>query len=105
MVLVTVGEHQAHDVVHALLDPGEIGEDQVNAGLAFLGEEDTAVHDQKFSPVFQDVMLRPTSPRPPSGITRRAPSSRGAGSLRFSYKDFIVPVCHVRVLLPASGDP
>ena len=55
VVLVTVGEHQAHDVVHALLDPGEIGEDQVNAGLAFLGEEDAAVHDQKFSPVFQDV--------------------------------------------------
>lgn len=49
-------------------------------------------------------MLRPTSPRPPSGITRSAPSSKGAGSLRFSYKDFMMPVCHVGTALPASGD-
>ena len=55
VVLVAVGEDHAHDVVHAVLDPGEIGEDEVDAGLAFLGEEDAAVHDQELAPVLEDV--------------------------------------------------
>ena len=29
---------EADDVVHAILDPGEIRQDEVNAGLCFLGE-------------------------------------------------------------------
>jgi hypothetical protein len=38
VVLVPVGEDEADDVVHAILDPGEIRQDEVNAGLCFLGE-------------------------------------------------------------------
>ena len=55
VVLVAVGEDHAHDVVHAVLDPREIGEDEVDAGLALLGEEDAAVHDQELAPVLEDV--------------------------------------------------
>ena len=55
VVLVTVGEDKADDVVHALFDPGEIRQDQVDAGLGLLGEEDTTVHDQELAPVLEDV--------------------------------------------------
>ena len=55
VVLVAVGEDEADDVVHALFDPGEIRQDQVDAGLGLLGEEDATVHDQELAPVFEDV--------------------------------------------------
>ena len=55
VILVSVGQDQADDVVHALFDPGEIRQDQVDAGLGLLGEEDATVHDQELAPVFEDV--------------------------------------------------
>ncbi len=55
VVLVAVGEDKADDVVHAIFDPGEIRQDQVDAGLGLLGEEDATVHDQELAPVFEDV--------------------------------------------------
>ena len=48
-------EDEADDVVHALFDPGEIRQDQVDAGLALLGEENATVHDQELAPVLEDV--------------------------------------------------
>ena len=46
---------EADDVVHALFDPGEIRQDQVDAGLGLLGEEDATIHDQELAPVLEDV--------------------------------------------------
>ncbi|BAS08305.1 hypothetical protein AHiyo4_17270 [Arthrobacter sp. Hiyo4] len=53
MVLVAVGQDNGHDVVETVLDVGEIGQDQVNAGLGLLREEDTTVHDEQFSVDFE----------------------------------------------------
>ena len=39
VVLVPVGEDQGDDVVHAVLDEGEVGEDEIDAGLVLLGEQ------------------------------------------------------------------
>ena len=59
MVLVAVRQHHADDVIHAILDPREIGKDQVNTRLTLLGEEDAAVHDQELAPVLQNVHVAP----------------------------------------------
>ena len=59
VVLVAVGEDQADDVVHPLLDPREVGQDQVHAGLGLLREEDTAVDDQEFAFELEDVHVAP----------------------------------------------
>ena len=55
VVLVAVGEDEADDVVHAVLDPGEIRQDQVDAGLGLLREENATIHDQELAPVLEDV--------------------------------------------------
>jgi hypothetical protein len=46
VVLVAVREDDAHDVVEAVRDGGEVGEDQVDARLVLLGEEHAAVDDE-----------------------------------------------------------
>ena len=46
VVLVAVGEHDADDVVEAVLDRLEVGQDQVDARLVLLGEEHAAVDDE-----------------------------------------------------------
>ena len=55
VVLVPVGEDEADDVVHAVLNPREIRQDQVDAGLCLFGEENATVHDQELAPVLEDV--------------------------------------------------
>ena len=47
MVLVRVGEHQRLDVVEAVLDVAQVGQDQVDAGLVVGREQHPAVHDQQ----------------------------------------------------------
>ena len=47
VVLVAVGEDDGLDVVEPVLDVGEVGQDQVDAGLVVLGEEDAAVDDEQ----------------------------------------------------------
>ncbi len=46
VVLVAVGQDDADDVVHAVPDVVEVRQDQVDAGLVLLGEEDAAVDDE-----------------------------------------------------------
>ena len=46
VVLVAVREHDADDVVEAVADRAEVGQDQVDAGLVLLGEEHAAVDDE-----------------------------------------------------------
>ncbi len=48
-------------------DGREVGQDQVDARLVVLGEEHPAVDDEQLAAVSSTAMLRPTSPRPPSG--------------------------------------
>ena len=54
VVLVAVGEDDADDVVEAVPDGGEVRQDQVDARLLLLGEEDAAVDDQQLAAVFED---------------------------------------------------
>ena len=54
VVLVAVGEHDGVDAVQPVPDPGEVGEDQVDAGLVLLGEEHPAVDDEQPAGVLED---------------------------------------------------
>jgi hypothetical protein len=59
VVLVPVGEHQSLDVVEAVLDRAEVGQDQVDAGLVVLGEEHPAVDDEQPAAEFEDGHVAP----------------------------------------------
>ncbi len=54
VVFVTVREHDADDVVEALLDRLEVGQDQVDARLVLLGEQHAAVDDEQLALVLED---------------------------------------------------
>ena len=54
VVLVAVGEHDAEDVVEAVADGAEVGQDQVDAGLVLLGEEHAAVDDEELAVDLED---------------------------------------------------
>ena len=54
VVLVAVGQHQRLDLVEAVPDRVEVGEDQVDAGLVVLGEQHAAVDDQQPAVVLED---------------------------------------------------
>ena len=54
VVLVAVGEHQRLDVVEAVPDRVEVGQDQVDARVVLLGEEHPAVDDQQAAVVLED---------------------------------------------------
>lgn len=54
VVLVAVREHDAVDVVEAVPDGREVRQDQVDAGLLLLGEEDAAVDDEQAAVVLED---------------------------------------------------
>ena len=54
VVLVPVGEHDRLDVVEAVQDRREVGQDQVDAGLVDVREEHPAVDDQQLAVVLED---------------------------------------------------
>ena len=54
VVLVAVREHDRVDLVETVPDPGEVGQDHVDAGLVLLGEEDAAVDDEQPAGVLED---------------------------------------------------
>lgn len=54
VVLVAVREDDALDVVQAVPDRGEVRQDQVDARLLLLGEEDAAVDDEQAAAVLED---------------------------------------------------
>ncbi|CAH0327151.1 hypothetical protein SRABI128_05815 [Microbacterium sp. Bi128] len=49
MVFVTVGQDHSDDVLETVLDVGEVRQDEVDAGLGLLGEEDAAVNDEELA--------------------------------------------------------
>jgi hypothetical protein len=53
VVLVAVRQHDRDDVVQAVPDGREVGEDDVDPGLVLLGEEDADVDDQQLSGVLE----------------------------------------------------
>ena len=54
VVLVAVREDDRLDVVEPVLDVLEVGQDQVDAGLVVLGEQDAAVDDEQAAGVLED---------------------------------------------------
>ncbi len=54
VVLVTVGEHHGLDVIEAVDDRPEVGQDQVDARLVLLREQHAAVDDQQSAVVLED---------------------------------------------------
>jgi hypothetical protein len=79
VVLVAMGEDDALDVVETVPDGREVGQDQVDSGLLLLGKSTPQSTISRRPPYSKTVMLRPISPRPPSGVTRRPPSGSGGG--------------------------
>ncbi len=53
VILVRVGEDHRLDVVEPAVQRGEVGQDQVHAGLVRLGEQHPAVHDQQAALVLE----------------------------------------------------
>ena len=54
MVLVRVGEHQRLDVVEAILDVAQVGQDQVDARFVVTGEQHAAVDDQQSAEMLEN---------------------------------------------------
>ena len=75
MVLVAVREDDADDVVEAVPDVREVGEDDVDAGLGLLGEQHAAVDDEELALVLEDghvaADLPQTSQRDDAGAAAR----------------------------------
>ena len=53
MVFVAVGQHEADDVVETIIEVGEVGKNEVDAGLVLFGEEDAAVNDEQLAVVLE----------------------------------------------------
>ena len=54
VVLVTVRQYHRLDVGHAVLDVPEVGQDEVDARLLVLGEQDATVDDQHLALMLED---------------------------------------------------
>src|SRR3546814_8567152 len=54
VVLVAVGQDQCLDLVEPVPDRVEVGQDQIDAGVVVLGEEDATVHQQQAVVVLED---------------------------------------------------
>ena len=89
VVLVRVREDERLDVVEPVLQVAEVGQDQVDARLVGLGEQDSAVDDEQPPWYSKTVMLRPISPSPPRATTRRpcwAGGRRGEVRMRMAHR-------------------
>ncbi|MPM45358.1 hypothetical protein SDC9_92045 [bioreactor metagenome] len=67
VVLVPVGEHQGDNVVQSVRNGAHVGQNQVDAGLVFLGEQHAAVDDQELPLGFQDVHVASNLPQASQG--------------------------------------
>ena len=67
VVLVAVGQDQGDDVVEAVLDVAEVGQDQVDAGLILLGEQNAAVDDEQLSVDLEDGHVAADLAQAPQG--------------------------------------
>ena len=67
VVLVAVGEHDGLDVVEAVGDGREVRQDQVDAGVVLVGEEDTAVDDEQLTGMLDDRHIAADFAEAPEG--------------------------------------
>jgi hypothetical protein len=67
VVLVAMGQDQRLDLVEAVADRIEVGQDQVDPGVDSSGNSTPQSTISRRPSYSKTVMLRPTSPRPPSG--------------------------------------
>ena len=81
VVLVPVGEDQGDDVVHAVLDGGEVGQDEVDAGLVLLGEQNAAVDDEELAVHLVDGHIAPDLAQSPERGDAHRTVGDGAGWL------------------------
>lgn len=56
---MSVGQHNGDDVVEAVLDTGEVGQNQIDPGLVTFREEHTAVDYQQFPTELEDGHVAP----------------------------------------------
>src|SRR5699024_3047172 len=81
VVLVAVGEDDALDVVEAVADRGEVRQDHVDAGWCSSGKSTPQSTIMSLPRCSKTVMLRPTSPRPPSAVMRMPFLARRGGAV------------------------
>ena len=67
MILVPVGEQNALDLAFVLFEIRRVGDDEVHAEHAVVGEAHAATISSAYS---MTVMFLPISPMPPSGMMR-----------------------------------
>lgn len=83
VVLVAVSEHDGHDVVEAIPDRGEIGQDHINAGLVLLREQHTAVHDQQLAGMLEDGHVPADFAQTTQGGHPQSTVGQGRGGFEF----------------------
>ena len=59
MILVAVGKNDGLNVLDSVLEVIDVREDEVNARLAFFGEEDPAINYYQLASIFEDVAVSP----------------------------------------------
>ncbi len=93
VVLVTVGQHQANHVRPAVLQVGEVGDDDVDAGVVLLGEQNAAVNDQQLAAKFEDCHVAANLPQSTEGDDAHCSFGKGgrglANSSSHGIPDFI----------------
>ena len=82
MILVPMSQHQGDDVVDAVLDGGEVGEDEVDAGLVLLGEEHAAVDDEQLPVELEDGHVAADLSQSSQGGDAHCAIGEGAGGLQ-----------------------
>ncbi len=99
VVFVRVGEHHRVDQVEPPLEVAEVRQDQVDAGLVGLGEQDTAVDDEQPAVVLEDGHVPADFTEAAERDDPQAPSGqrRGQGKLGMGMTHCAV------VQFPSSG--
>ena len=86
VVLVPVGQHDRVDLVQPVPDPGEVGQDHVDAGLVLLGEQHAAVDDEQSPGVLEhghvatDLAEPAERNDPQAALGQRAAAGRARGA-------------------------
>ena len=80
VVLVAVGEDDADDLVEAVPDPAEVGQDHVDARLVLLGEQHPAVDDQQLARVLEDGHVAADLAEPAEGDDAQAVPAAASGA-------------------------
>src|SRR6478735_6908260 len=97
VVLVAVGEHDRLDVVEAVTDVAEVRQDQVDARVVVLGEEDAAVDDEQAALRLEDGhvasdLAQPTERDDPQAVVGKC-GGRGQLGVGMAHRCPVVRWC------------